>query len=328
VLRYDTTKLRSYPVLKWGERDLPLMTRIIGAEEAVKMRAPYNCAIVKAAQNKGMVIHTRVLKQLDADSIVRDIAKELQKLKSAPGNKAFFPHQRADIHYLVDMSLPAYLLGHQPGVGKTLVAMSWAIRNAINTKRILVVAPNSAKTQWAREIRRWLGNDQVIHIVEGTKADQRRIARRSSGWIIGHWESLVTAEEGYLRRPWDVVILDEAHNIKNRDAIRTQVVQHLEARKRIALTAHPYTNGPDELWSILHFLYPEQYSSYWRFFHQHIKAIPRPFGGYEIIGVRNPKLLKWEISPFVLRRLKKDVFKSLPPIVRDFRWAHLTKRGI
>jgi SNF2 family DNA or RNA helicase len=314
----------------WGEVDMMAMAEILGPETAAKGKAPVLASVLRAAKRRRLRLDDSLTRQLDEAIALRIALKKLKRLDDAPtvrpDERKAFAHQRADLHYIRKSKLPAYLIAHQPGVGKTLDAILWATA-IVKAKRILVICPNSAKRQWRREIRRWSGRGRRITIVEGSKSDQVERAQTTEGWVIGHWESLVHAADGYLDERWDAIILDEAHHIQNRKAQRSETVFDLEGERRLALTGHPFANQPDELFSILRFLYPQTYTSFWRFFGMHVKVQPKPFGGFEVLGARHPKLLRWEIAPFLLRKTKKQVFKNLPPITRIPIEVELSARG-
>jgi SNF2 family DNA or RNA helicase len=314
--------------LTWDEEDTRLMARIIGGDFAERKRAPVLMSIVKAAARRGVRIEMNLRGQLEQAVKAERFLKSLRKMTDGPGDEAFFAHQRADLRWLthsMGQGYTGHLLAHQPGVGKTLVAIHWAAA-LVKATRVLVITPNQAKEQWAREIERWTPTKApTIVQVEGTTAEQIRAAAWHEGWIIGHWESLVHARLGYLQRSWDAIILDEAHHIQNRHAKRSETVFELRGRYRMALTGHPYTNNGGELFSILRFLYPTTYTSFWRFIDQHVEVSEKRFGGIEIIGMRQPKLLKWELSPFTTRRTKKSLGWLPPTPVR--RSCDLTAKG-
>jgi SNF2 family DNA or RNA helicase len=313
------------------------MAKILGGNYAKKLHAPYNPSILKMAAHFNALLSRDARRALEFERTMRVEwnllkARPTAKLWGAKLDKQFFKHQRADLLYILRTKLPAYLIAHQTGVGKTLVALA-ASHFIWQAERVLIVCPNKAKRQWRRAIRRWIGEDERITIVEGNKRRGRKIPQQLAQingdhrWVIGHWESFVNVAEGYLERSWDVVILDEGHRINNRDTQRSQVAFELEATRRLVLTAHPYTNATDELWAILRFLYPDRYGAFWRFFFQHVRVVPKTFGGYEVLGARRPKLLKWEIAPYTLRRTKEEVFGSLPPITRTVVECPLSDRG-
>jgi SNF2 family DNA or RNA helicase len=316
--------------MTWRDVDLLVMSEILGPESAAKRMAPIMPSVLRAARRKHLQLDSTLTQRLDEAITFRRALKKLKQLDDAPTirpeERSAFKHQRADLHYIRQTKLPAYLIAHQPGVGKTLDAILWATK-IVGAKRILVICPNSAKRQWRRAIKRWSDKTRRITLVEGNVAIQSKRIRRDAGWVIGHWESLVHARDAYLAQPWDAIILDEAHHIANRKAQRSDTAFDLVGHDRMALTGHPFANQPDELYSILKFLYPQLYTSFWRFFGMHAKIQPKPFGGFEVLGARDPKLLRWEIAPFTLRRTKKQVFKNLPPITRVPIELELTERG-
>jgi SWI/SNF-related matrix-associated actin-dependent regulator of chromatin subfamily A member 5 len=193
----------------------------------------------------------------------------------------------------------------------------------------MVIVPNAAKDQCAAEIRRWTTDKQMpIVIVRGTVAEQvKQITSTKVGWVIGHWESLYYAAEGWLDDAWDYAWLDEVHNIANRRTERAGTVRALRATWRMATSAHPYANGVNELFPVLQFLYPEVYTSFWRWANLHIEIEEGPFGGLDLRTPRRPHLLQWEIEPFRIRRLWKNVWPNLKPVTHNIERVDLTSHG-
>lgn len=319
--------------LTWSEHDVVVMSKILD-EHAAKLKMPLQMSVVRAAAKKGAQLSPKLQEKLKlAEGLVR-LARGAKGREDVldPQRAKWFPHQRVDVDTMRVLGFPAYLLGHQPGVGKTLEAIGRALDT--DARRILVVCPNSAKEQWVSEIFRWDTRGPRTQVVQGSTALQiQQLSTRPLApdyrplWIIAHWESLVHARLGHYAHPWDLVVLDEAHNIQSRDAKRTETAWNLDATHRLALTAHPYDTATDQLFPILKFLYPEQYSSFWRFVAQHIEVTPKRFGGLELGEPSRPKLLKWELEPFMLRRTKQSVFKNLPPITRVFRHVELSRKA-
>ena len=319
--------------LYWGEEDVGPMAKIIGPEAAWQRSAPWHPSIAKLAERGKIILHRKVKEELSIERTLRRVASALHKLKDAPGFKPetldpnkpnLWGAQRAGLYFMHELHLPAYLIADEVGAGKTPLLIRWA--RMVQAWRILILCTNSSKYQWRDEILKWdnkLVSPREITIVEGTKADQIRLANTARGWVIGHHESLVHARDGYLQRPWDLVGVDEIHNFQNRQAQRTETLQALEAKYRAALTADPYSNNPDELFPILQFLYPTMYSSHERFFNMHVSGIPEGFGKYYIDGPKRPKLLKWELRAFTLRRTNVD----RPRLTRTKRHAYLTPKA-
>lgn len=314
-------------ILRWSESDIGVMTDIIGEEEAVKGRCPLVASILKIAQHRGRKLDTSAQRVLDGqDRKVREMralttASRLgtahAPLDISPLGDRAWVHQRDDLQFIRESNVPAILLAHDVGVGKTLSALM-ATTFLWQTKRNLVITRNFAKDQWKEAIQRWIPKDQrgKIVIVRGTIPDQRRRIERDAQWTIAHWESLVNSPKVYRSQDWGTIIADEAHLIGNKDTYRSTLIAKLPSQRRMALTAHPYSNHPGELWPILRFLYPHLYRSYWRFFYQHVSAQAMAFGGFHINGPKRPKLLKWELAPFTLKRTKKEVWPHLPALTK------------
>lgn len=321
--------------LRWSESDRATMARCVGPSR--RPHVAYNPAVVKLALRLGVPTAAELVSMLHDEQFVR---ANVRAAANTPATKSqhdthheqrvtFYPHQTQDLLAIWEAARSGYTaigLFHEVGVGKTPVAIRWAENLLLQTRanlgdprpaRALIVCTNKAKQQWAREIRRWAHVDpSAVAIVHGTKREQEKQLIGDTDWTIAHWESLVHARDAVLTRPWTAVVLDETHWIQNRKAQRTLTAYDLDTNNRLALTAHPYTSNLDELWSILHWLYPDRYRSFWQFFAMYAKATPKPFGGFELEGIRRKKLLRWELSAFTFRRTKRQVFPSLPSIVR------------
>lgn len=306
--------------LTWDAHDILRMSKLVGPDLAELQRCGWIPSLAKLAQRAKIKLSSSTLERLNAQNILVGYLREKQQWKDADGRPQLFRHQRADLAYMRDVPLPAYLLAHPPGVGKTPVAICW-VDEILNSKRNLVICPNSAKEQWAAEIRRWDARFPNVTIVQGTIPQQLElISTTDHGWVVTHWESLVHARAALLHRGWNTVVADEAQTAANRKAQRTKTLFKLEADYRIALTGHPFANEPTELYSILRFLYPDRYKSYWRFFYMFVDFYAEAFGKLKVTGTKRPNLLKWEIAPFTLRRLDT----KRPPITRMRRVSYLT----
>lgn len=315
--------------LRWMPEDMSSMKDLIGPDETAREKTALNDAVLRGARARDVEMNLQLTEKLDQAILAR---RELFKLRKAedtdtPGiypddlSNALFAHQRVSLAYIG--SRPGFLLADQPGVGKTAPAIMWAAARATDSR--LVVVPGSARWQWAREIDRWDWTGLPVNIVDGKIPEQKEIISHSPGWVITHWESLVHARDAIVSRDWKSVILDEVHLIRNREIKRTETAHQLAGvPNRLALSGHPFFKSPEELWSILHFLYPHEYSSFWRFYSMHVEWVPKGiFGGRTVLGARQPKLLQWEMAPFMLRRKKNQVYKSLPPVARIPRYVEL-----
>lgn len=326
----------SHGRLSWSDADTTAMDSILGPDAAATQHSPVNAALIKAAARRGLHLSPKTTRLLERAEDVHHAAEALKVLPDAPNAYRWeraFVHQRVAINLFDVMQrmhgVTAFLNADKTGVGKTLDALLWA-HNVLRAERVLIITKNGAKLQWIDAIHEFIPFSKyaVITNVEGTIPEQTALAATRRGWVVGHWQSLVHAAKGYRKRPWDAIILDEAHYIGNPTSYAALVAPRLRSEHRMAMTANPYTNHPGELFAILRFLYPQIYTSYWRFFNMYVKASPMRFGGMDIQGVKRTKLLRWELSPFTIARTKQQVYASLPAIARVRRTVTLSPRGV
>ncbi|MGH0037503.1 MAG: SNF2-related protein [Myxococcota bacterium] len=198
------------------------------------------------------------------------------------------------LRFLGDAELGA-LLADDMGLGKTLQALC-AIRG-----RTLVVAPTSVLTNWVEEAARFRPSLRVcLYHGPGRALDPEADLTLTS------YALLRLDAESLGAVAWDTAILDEAQAIKNPESQSARAARGLRARARIALTGTPVENRLEELWSQLHFLNPGLLGGRRDF----VERYARPIAG----GDRETAAhLRRRLRPFLLRRLKRDVAKELPP---------------
>lgn len=211
------------------------------------------------------------------------------------------PYQKEAARFLAERKTA--LLADEMGLGKTASTIA-AIRD-LDALTVAVVCPASVREVWPREFEKfWPMFDRMFLSV----ASYEQIPK--------------------LRVPpgkFDVLVLDEAHYLKNAKARRTQAVYGKEgligkARRVYALSGTPMPNNPGELWPTLRALAPETIlgkkgkpMAYWPFVHKYCRVKDNGFG-LQILGAKNHDKLNAALRPFMLRRLKRDVAGDLPPI--------------
>jgi SNF2 family DNA or RNA helicase len=208
-----------------------------------------------------------------------------------------FPYQMEGIAFL--MPRHAALLADEMGLGKTVQTIL-ALRLMFHTgliRNALLVCPKPIVTNWSRELRTWA--KEIPFEVIGGDTDARR-----SSWMVSNcplklvnYEALTrdveVVEDERVR--FDVVVLDEAQRIKNRESKTAQVVRSLHRDRSWALTGTPIENKPDDLVSLFAFVDPGR------------------------VPADTPaKQLRSLTSDCILRRVKEDVLTDMPPkVVRD-----------
>jgi superfamily II DNA or RNA helicase len=187
------------------------------------------------------------------------------------------------------------LLADDMGLGKTLQTL------CALTPPALVVCPASVLFNWAAEIARFRPDLEVsTYHGAGRALDERADITLTTYAIMRMDVAALKA------RRWDTLILDEAQTIKNPDSQVARAAYELPARFRVALTGTPVENRLTDLWSLFHFLHRGFLGGRAEFEERYAKPIAEGDRG---AATR----LRARIKPFVLRRLKREVAKELPP---------------
>lgn len=206
-------------------------------------------------------------------------------------------YQRQGVDWLCclrDAGLGA-MLADDMGLGKTLQCLC-ALRG-----RCLVVAPTSVLHNWAAEARRFRPGLRVC-VYHGP----RRELDREADLILTSYAILRLDVEKLAEERFDVVVLDEAQNIKNSDSQVTRAAYRLRADWRVTLSGTPVENRLEELWSQFHFLNPGLLGGRQDFVERHAQPIAEGRAGAAAA-------LRSIIKPFLLRRRKQEVARELPP---------------
>lgn len=192
--------------------------------------------------------------------------------------EGLLPFQVEDVLRMVNTR--GFLNANRMGTGKTVETIM-ACRN-LNAKSILIVCPKAVIGQWVAQLCKWWPErSKDIHVYE--LGDM--VAR--NGIYITNYEKVVNKKSDgkFTSFVWDVLALDEAHYIKNRNAQRTKACKAISARFRYALTGTPILKTPDDLFSILEFLDPVYTGrSYWNFVNYYCNVHDGYFGK-EITGL-------------------------------------------
>ena len=195
-------------------------------------------------------------------------------------------------------------LADDMGLGKTVQTIAFLLYRAAEGAS-LVVAPASVVPNWKNELQRFAPTLNV-HVLNG--ADDRKALIDGAGEydvILSTYGLLVNAEEPLAGKQWNVVCLDEAHTIKNRDTKTSKVAMQLQASARLILTGTPIQNHLSELWNLFRFITPGLLGSYEQFRLKFI--VPIEEGDKE-----KQRQLKRIVQPFMLRRTKSEVVEELP----------------
>lgn len=220
-----------------------------------------------------------------------------------------YPYQVEGARFLASATSKGALLADEPGLGKTRQAISAALayieRHPANGT-IVVVCPASAVGVWNREIADCAAGEFVA-------------------WFVVSYNKAKT-----VRGAFAVLIIDEAHYAKTRDAVRTQALFGVKCDgvgglvervdKVILLTGTPTPNNPSEIWPLARACFPkaiaiaERILPYHAFVQRYCTTEQNYLGHVKITGGKNLAELRAKLAPYVLRRRKEDVLPDLPAV--------------
>ena len=187
------------------------------------------------------------------------------------------------------------VLADDMGLGKTVQTIC-----AIGSGT-LVVCPTSVLPNWAAELQRFRPALKV-----SSYHGPNRALDPAADVTLTTYALLRLDAETLSQREWQTVVLDEAQNIKNPDSQVARAAFGLKAEFKLALSGTPVENRLEELWSLMHFANRGLLGGRSSF--QTTFAQPIAEGRADATAA-----LRQRIKPFVLRRMKKEVAKELPP---------------
>ncbi|GJP53341.1 hypothetical protein CLOM_g12500 [Closterium sp. NIES-68] len=205
------------------------------------------------------------------------------------------------------------ILADEMGLGKTLQTIS-LLGYLHEFKGIsgphMVVAPKSTLGNWIKELTRFC---PVLRAFKFHGNQEERAYQRTNLLQPGKFDVVVTSYEmvikektAFRKLSWRYIIIDEAHRIKNENSILSKTMRLFSSNYRLLITGTPLQNNLHELWALLNFLLPEIFSSAEAF--DEWFQLSDGEDQQEVV-----QQLHKVLRPFLLRRLKSDVERGLPP---------------
>ncbi|KAL6609252.1 hypothetical protein LY90DRAFT_504415 [Neocallimastix californiae] len=214
------------------------------------------------------------------------------------------------------------------GLGKTIEAL--AICSYYRSDwPCLIICPSSLRLTWSSEIQKWLNIEEEYIQVIFTAKD---IIRPSSQIVIINYDLVSRGNmiEQIQKAKFNVIVADESHYLKNKDAKRTKIICPFIKNSKYALllTGTPALSRPIELYTQLNALIPRTISSPVQFGKRYCDAKETKFG-WDFTGSSNLSELRLLLEKTVMiRRLKKDVLLELPPKIRQRIIIDIPKRKL
>ncbi|KFM63248.1 SWI/SNF-related matrix-associated actin-dependent regulator of chromatin subfamily A member 5, partial [Stegodyphus mimosarum] len=205
------------------------------------------------------------------------------------------------------------ILADEMGLGKTLQTISLLgyMKHYRNTPGPhMVIVPKSTLANWRNEFERWCPSIRAVCLI-GDQATRNAFIRDIL--MPGEWDVCITSYEMIIREKstlkkfnWRYIVIDEAHRIKNEKSKLSEIVREFKSTNRLLLTGTPLQNNLHELWALLNFLLPDVFNS--------SEDFDAWFNTNNCLGDTSlVERLHAVLRPFLLRRLKSEVEKKLPP---------------
>jgi SNF2 family DNA or RNA helicase len=279
--------------------------------------------------------------------------RDLETLEE--GNEDLFPHQRAGVKFL-SVARRA-LLADEPGLGKTAQAIRALKKLQDDGEDVfpaLIVCPNTLKKNWKREFDMWWPGVDV-EVIKGSATQRRKVFEEEADVYVINWESLrshsrlssygsialarcqecgghdekVTINRCEVHKrelnmiDFKSVVADEIHRSKEPKSKQSRALWAAtgDADIRFALTGTPIANNVLDLWSILHWLSPEEWPSKTRWVDRMVNVMLNAFGGMMVLGVKPHMEEEFyaTINPRMRRMLKAKVLPWLPEMMFERR---------
>ena len=220
------------------------------------------------------------------------------------------------------------LIGDEPGLGKTIQGVGVS-NDTPSIRKVLILCPASLKLNWKREWLKWDVKGLSVGVILDGKSefpDTDVVILNYNAKLLKNYIAAIHA------RTWDLLIIDEVHNLRNpkaqwtkmvfgytpRPGMKDQVaIPAISAGKKLYLTGTPITNRPIELWPLLSSLRPDIFNDFVKFAFRYCGA-ENDGHGWNFKGASHlDELQELLRSTCMIRRLKTQVMKELPKKTRQ-----------
>ncbi|KAM6440184.1 SWI/SNF-related matrix-associated actin-dependent regulator of chromatin subfamily A containing DEAD/H box 1 isoform 1-T3 [Liasis olivaceus] len=248
------------------------------------------------------------------------------------------PYQKIGLNWLALLHKHSLngILADEMGLGKTIQAIAFLayLYQVGDVGPHLIVVPASTLDNWIREVNLWCPELQVLFYY-GSQEDRRHLRMdihnkvTDFNVIVTTYNCAISSPEDrslFRRMKLNYAIFDEGHMLKNMGSVRYQHLMTINAKNRLLLTGTPVQNNLLELMSLLNFVMPHMFSSSTseirRIFSSKAKS-SEEHSVYEKERIAHAKQI---IKPFILRRVKEEVLKQLPPKKDIVEWCEMSEK--
>ena len=237
------------------------------------------------------------------DNTVKNVVINYEKYSHRPP----LSHQKEAIQKLVENK--KFILADDMGLGKTTSTIIAAIE--ANSKKVLIICPATLKINWKREIENY--SDKSVYIAEGKNFSS------DADYVIINYDIIKNfhdpkkkTDSQILNSNFDLVIVDEAHYIKNASAQRTKLINDIvkSVDRLWLLSGTPMTSRPIDYYNLLNLVDSPTARNWMAYVIRYCQGYQFNAGGrkvWNVTGASNLEELRDRTSSTILRRLKEDV---------------------
>ncbi len=230
-----------------------------------------------------------------------------------------------------------FLLADEMGMFKTAQAIfaNSKFREKKRNLRTLVVAPTSVREHWARELKQWAYPHGEVNLVYSSNLEQAVKDAKKATWTVISYPLMSRVENGLLTRlkntGFDHMIIDEVHNAKNPDALRTRAVKTLadQAEYVSLLSGTPIPNTMSDLYVLMSLLDPAAYPFDPEKESSDVDNFLAARQSFIQLYVERPQAVKELLHKKMLRRMAKDYLgEHIPEVTMHQTEVPLTGRHL
>ncbi len=258
---------------------------------------------------------------------LKDNAPEyLKKIKNIKPNipkhlkNVLRDYQKEGLRWLKQLSVMNLggILADDMGLGKTLQLIAFVMSEK-RERPSIVICPSSLVYNWYKEIQKFTPEAKTL-IIDGSAPIRKTLIGKTKKYdfIITSYAMIRRDFEEYSDTEFEFCIIDEAQNIKNAKSLNAKSVKTIRAKNKFALTGTPVENSLSELWSVFDFCNPGYLEDYQTF----RQLYETPIMNGETAAADT---LRKKISPFMLRRMKKEVLDELPEKIENTLFVNMTE---
>lgn len=264
--------------------------------------------------------------KFEADDALKRVLDDFTKVEEVAVpenlNATLRPYQERGFMWLYSNSRKNFgsCMADDMGLGKTIQVITLLLQHKNENKKSkpsLVICPTTLIGNWEKECHKFAPSLN-LNIYHGT---ERQLDLKNIDVLITSYGIFRRDFKKFSAKNWNLLVIDEAQNIKNSETAQTKAVKSLKADNYIAMTGTPVENRLTELWNIFDFINKGYMGSLTQFKTELASPIEK-YKDKEVV-----EKLKKATSPFILRRLKTDksIISDLPDKISFDEYCYLTK---